>query len=248
MRIDRPFLALLFFIAFSQVPVFSQTKPAFDPYTDEIKDKLPPLSVLIDSAIATDPNVQFKMSQKIVEHCKLKEVQYNWSRNMGLDANLGYGTFDYLYNSSLGGNNTPSTYTTSQNLNQYGVGAFIRFPVFDLMDRRNQIKIAKITITQSQQMIEERIKEIRNLVISQYNNLIVKQHLLKIHQKALETTRINMQMAENEFTNGTISLTEYSRISEIVSSEEAAFETSKMDFQNAYMLFEELVGMKLNIY
>jgi len=229
------------------MPVFSQTKPAFDPITEEIKDKLPPLSILIDSAIATDPNLQFKMNQKIVEQCKLKEARYNWSRNMGIDANLGYGTFDYLYNSSLGGQN-PSTYTTSQNLNQYGVGAFIRFPVFDVMDRRNQIKIAKITTNQAQQMVEERIKEIRNLVITQYNNLIVKQHLLKIHQKALETIKINMQMAENEFTNGTISLTEYSRIFEIVSSEEAAFETSKMDFQNAYMLFEELVGIKFNIY
>ena len=197
--------------------------------------------------MANDPYVQFRQLQLSVNTFKVKEVQYEWTRNLGLQANLGYGTFDYLYNNTLGGQ-TPPTYTTQQNLTQYGVGAYIRFPIFDVIGRNNQISLAKTETLQAGQMIEVQAREVRERVIMQYNNLIEKQHLLKILVKYVETSRINMQMAEKEFANGVISISEFTRISEIVNRAETEFESSKMEFQTAHMLLEETVGIKLNIY
>jgi len=56
-----------------------------------------------------------------------------------------------------------------------------------------------------------------------------------------------MEMVEKSFINGTITLTEYSSLTEIASRAEADFETSKMEFRTAYMILEEIVGMKFNL-
>jgi hypothetical protein len=54
-------------------------------------------------------------------------------------------------------------------------------------------------------------------------------------------------MVEKEFLNGVIPLTEYARMSGIVSGSEAEFENARMAFMTAYMLLEEVVGMKFNL-
>jgi hypothetical protein len=89
--------------------------------------------------------------------------------------------------------------------------------------------------------------ELRQTVIRQYNELILKHNLLKIKSKFLETSRINAQMAEKEFLNGVALVSEYARIAEINSRVESDFETVRMDFLTAYLILEEIVGIKFHI-
>ena len=77
--------------------------------------------------------------------------------------------------------------------------------------------------------------------------MIVKHKLLKIKSKYAETAKINMEMAEKQFLNGVVSVAEYSAITEIVSRSEADYESSKMDFRTAFMILEEIVGIKFNL-
>ncbi|MCX6252600.1 MAG: TolC family protein [Bacteroidetes bacterium] len=247
MKNDRLFLLLLFFISFGHGFVFSQAKPTFDPFTDEIKDKLPPLSTLLDSAIAHDPYVHFRNLQIVVNNSKLKSSQNLWLQNLGVQADVRYGSFD-IFSTNTAEGQSPSIFATKRNETNYGLGAYIKFPLYDIFNRRNEVKLAKIETLQAKQLVEEQAKEVRQRVIMQYNDLIVKQHLLKIQVKYLETSRINMQMAEKQFVNGVISIAEFARISEIINRAETDFENSKMNFQTAYMLLEETVGMKFNIY
>jgi hypothetical protein len=75
----------------------------------------------------------------------------------------------------------------------------------------------------------------------------VKQRLLKIKSKYLETSRINTQMAERGFVKGTVSVDDYSRVSEIGTRTESDYESAKMDFINSYMIMEVITGMNFNI-
>jgi outer membrane protein TolC len=225
----------------------SQSGKPFDPTTDDISLRLPPLADLIDSALAHDPNVIYRNLQVSFDQYNLQDNQFQFLRNFGLQANIGYGTFDYLYNNTLGGQ-TPGTYTNTQNLTQYGVGAYVRFPISDLISRHSQVSQAKTLIRQSREMVDVQVKAVRRQVIMQYNEVINKQHLLKIRVKYLETTRINIQTIEKDFANGLLPVSEYARISEIATRAEADVENTKMEFQTAYMLLEELVGTKLNLY
>jgi outer membrane protein TolC len=225
----------------------AQSNNSFDVTKDDISDKLPRLSVLIDSALVNNPEMRFNHLQVEINKGNLSTTRKSWTQDLGLQANYGYGTFDYLYNTTSGAQ-TPPTYTLSQSLQQYGFGAYLRLPLEDLFNHHNLVKTAKAEVSQAQSLVESQQILVRGTVIRQYNDLIGKQQVLKIKAKYLETARINLQMAEKGFTNGTVTIYDYSQVSEIAARTESDFETTKMDFLTTYMLLEEMTGMKFNLF
>ena len=226
--------------------VFAQAEIRFDPLKDDISSILPPLSVLLDSAIANNHFVQFRNLQIIINNCKLKTSRVDWTRNIGLQINVGYGNF-YNYSTNSSSGVVPPDVASNRSESKYNGVVYLNMPFSTLVDRKNQIKLAKTEIEQAQQMAGQQRFETRQLVINQYNDLILKQRLLRIKSKYFETARINMQMVEKEFANGITPITEYSRISQIFSYAESDYESSQTDFVTAYMILEEIVGMKFHL-
>jgi outer membrane protein TolC len=224
----------------------AQQNKAFDLMKDDIESMLPTLEAMIDSAIANNPFVKMKDLQINISEHKLKADRMQWIRNLGFQADLRYGTFDNFSTNTAEGQ-SPALMASRSNQLNYGAGTYIKIPFYDILNRKNQIKMDKTELEQAQNLYEGQKNELRILVIRQYNDLIAKHRILKIKSKYSETTRINMEMVEKEFTNGIVPVTEYARISEIFSRTQADFETSKMDFRTAYMVLEEMVGFKFNI-
>jgi outer membrane protein TolC len=243
MRIVIVFFCLSFIV---QKTGYSQNKIPFDVLRDDLQTRLLPLNQLIDSAVTHDAYIRFRHQQLIVNSCKLTEERKSWTRNLGIQGDVLYGNYVSSYTNTGQVGIVPS-YTTSQNETQYGVGAYVRLPVFDVIGRKNQIKLAKAEIDQAQSMAEMQIQELRQRVIHQYNDLIIKQRVLKIKSKYLATTKMNMQMAETGFVNGSIPVMEYARISEMEANTETDFENAKMDYLTTYMILEDMVGMKFNL-
>jgi outer membrane protein TolC len=94
--------------------------------------------------------------------------------------------------------------------------------------------------------VQLRKNEVRQLVIKQYNDLVLKQNLLKIKAKYLALIAANNMLAEKEFQNGVSDLSEYTRITGIKESAQSEFEIARIEFITAYMLLEEFVGFKFN--
>ena len=92
------FLISLFFLNTG----YAQQKRKFNPLTDDITQIVPPMSTLIDSAFAHDPGLKFAQLQYSIDKGNLRTSQTQWTQDLGLQANGGYGTFDYLYNNSIG--------------------------------------------------------------------------------------------------------------------------------------------------
>jgi len=247
MKYILSFTLTVLMLLLAGVPGAAQTGGPFDPLKDDIGDKLPPLRILIDSALANDPGMKYSNLQVTVNKGTLHSAKAQWTQNFGVQANYGYGTFDYLYNSTAGGT-APPTYTLQQSLSQYGVGAYLRIPFYDIVNRRNEVKTAKAEVSQALSLVESRQKEIREQVIRQYNDVVVKQRLLRIKSRYLETSKINLQMAEKGFMNGTVTVDDYSQVSEIESRTESDFENTRMEFLTAYMILEEITGLTFNLY
>ena len=213
---------------------------------DDIASVLPPLEILIDSAIANNPNVKFRDLQININKFKLEADRNLWTRNLGIQADGRYGTFNnFSTNTSEG--QTPSNYSTLSSQFNYGIGAYIKLPIYDFVNRKNQINLATAEVEQAVNFAEFQRNELRQSVIKQYNELIIKHRLLKIKSKYAETSKINMQMVEQEFTNGIISVSEYARISEIFTRTEIDLENSRMEFLTAYMILEEITGIRFNL-
>jgi len=225
------------------LPGRAQASKPFDLLKDEVESELPPLSVLIDSAILHNPYVKFRDNQKIINEENLRTNQTQWTRNIGFQSDIRYGTFNNFNNYTSGGQSPDVTSTLTTEFN-YGVGAFIRVPFDEIFNRKHQVQAAKMQLVQANNMADMQRDELRQLVIRQYNELILRQRLMKIKAKYLEISRFNMETAEKDFRNGAISVTEYSRIAELSSTAESDFQTTKVGFNTSYLLLQEIVGFK----
>jgi outer membrane protein TolC len=242
-------ILMLQFVALNllfQVAGVAQSARSFNPLKDEISDMLPPLNVLLDSAYNHDPALKAGNFQVQIGVTSLKTSRAQWTRDLGLQANAGYGTFDYVYNNS-GTGAVNQSYISRQNQYQYQVGGYLYLPLYTLANRRNEVRQAKLQIEQSRSELASQHNELQKQVIRQYNDMIARQRLLKIKSTYLETCKINMHVAEKSFLNGTITIDEYSRVSEIESRTESEYEIARMDFLTAYMTLEVMVGMKFNL-
>lgn len=185
------------------------------------------------------------MEVKVLES-KLKSDRVRWSENLGIQTDIRYGTFNNFSTNTQEGQ-TPSLLATQTSQMNYGVGAYIRMPLFDFLDHKHMIGAAKAEVEKALHLTEEQRDEIRKIVIKQYQELILKQRLLRVRSKYVETTRISMAMAEKDFQNNVITVSELARVSEIYSSSETDYETAKIEFMTAFMILEEITKTKFNL-
>ncbi|RXP45143.1 hypothetical protein EC396_15740 [Lutibacter sp. HS1-25] len=217
--------------------------------TSDIKDMpkeilLPPLDDLIEAAIQHNPTVEFRRLGIERTESLVKSERNYWTRNFGLQADAEYGNLNNSsYSVEAGDSNLLSTSTTQFN---YGVGVYLKFPIFDIVNRKDQIKQAQLEVDQAKSMEEGMKNEIRQLVIKQYQEIILKQKLLSIKSQNLGNAKVNMEMVEKEFRNGVIPILEYTRISDITSKIESEFETAKSEYFLAKKLLENTVGFTLD--
>jgi outer membrane protein TolC len=239
-------LLVIFIILSTQRSGNAQEKKEFDVLKDNIENRLPPLETIIDSALANSPFVRFREMDIMVNEHKLQTDKIVWTKDLGIQTDIRYGTFNNFSTNTTEGQ-SPSNLATLSNQLNYGVGAYLKVPIYDIINRKNLINQSKAEVEKAISMAEVQRNEVRQLVIRQYNDLILKQRLLRNKLKYAETAKINMQLTEKEFQNGIISTGEYTRISEIASRAETDIETTIVDFNTAYLILEELVGYKFNL-
>lgn len=245
----NPLKILIFLVvtfAFLPIAILAQESKEPDSFLEgEITDKLPSLSMLMDSALQNNPMVDFRELQIIVNRCKLKAEQTYWLRNIGVQTDVRYGTFN-VFSTNTAEGQVPDLNASQSVQTNYGVGAYIKFPIQDFLNRKNQITMARAEMEQAEKMAEAQRLEVRQLVINQYNELVLKQRILKIRLNYFETSTISMEMAEKQFRNGVIPISEYTRISEIVTRSQSDYETARVEFITTYLILEEIVGFKFS--
>ena len=227
--------------------VMAQDISLTDPQSIDIDLVIPPLSVVLDSAIAHNAMVKFRDFGIIGKECNLNSYRNYWTRNFGVQADVRYGTFNNFSTNTAEGQ-SPSLFATNVIQTNYGIGLYVKFPLQDALNRRTQIRMADSELEQAKSMAQAQREELIQAVISQYNDVLLKQRILDIRAKNLSTSKTNMEMLEKEFQNGVVDLTEYTRISDIVARTEADFETARTDLITTYMILEVIAGFKFSTY
>lgn len=226
---------------------FSQEEVDFDPNLIDITDKLPPLEELIDSAYEHNPGLSILEQQVIITGTKLNSEKWGWTRNISFSGSAGYGNM-YNYSTSSDGSLEPIPIASVRYQNQYTASVRASLPLNTITDRKNQLRIARIGVIQSELDTEVKKQEIRQNVIQQYYNLISNQKLVQLKVKNFESIKLKIQLAEQEFRNGLIPLSEYTNVLNAFNESESALEKAKSDLLIACLLFEDLVGIKLNFF
>lgn len=218
-----------------------------NPTEEGIEKHLPPLQTLIDSAISNSPLLKYKNSAEIISALNTKSVRKQWSKYIGVISDVKYGLFDNLVigQDDDGNLNTGLVSTTQQT--RYSAGIYLKLPLQELIDRKNKVKMAKEEKKMAEYEYQQEKKELRKLVIQQYNDLLLNQKLLTVKNDFVQDVLIQKQMAEQQFENNEIEISELTRLSSMHSKALSEYETAKADFNNAYMMLQEITGMKFNL-
>ncbi|MCF8230648.1 MAG: TolC family protein [Bacteroidales bacterium] len=215
----------------------------FDPLSDDITQYIPPLSALVDSAVANAPSVQFENLKTDFYRYNVKTAKRDIYEHLGFNGEINNGRFYFNDYNQL---QDADFYRSESRRFNYLVGVYLKLPLSSIIDRRNRINKEKKWVEISMARQREVEKQIRREVIRLYNDLIESQRILKISNDYLQWTYAQMKMAENQFVNGQISVAEITRLKEFQRRGQTEFEKQRASFKSAYDQLQALVGMKFN--
>jgi outer membrane protein TolC len=194
-----------------------------------LADYLPPLPVLIDSAIANSPEVEyFSQRQKMAEY-DVSIQRKEWLRNIRANASYFGGTNTILNQGlALGGYN-------------YGVGVTI--PLGDLFTLGDRVNKAKATMAAEAANRKEQERLIIKRVEETYNRLFVLRQLIEHATEAMESARFIYEQGETRFVRGELSLDELGQNTDLKTKWASNYTRLKGEFYNTYRLLQRLVGV-----
>ena len=211
---------------------------------NEITEMLPPLRNLQDSAEMNSPLLKMYDSDIIIQEMKVKLERREWMDYLGFEASVKYGLFDnLLIVEDLG--LTESQTNTSEQM-RYTLGVLFRIPLSAFADNNN-ISIAREEKEKLKLKKENTLKELRQLVIIQYYNIVKAHKKMDIYSQDVEVYRVQMIRAEKDYENRQIEVSEFARLHDLSSQALANLEESKAEFAAALQILQETVGVKIKL-
>jgi outer membrane protein TolC len=217
----------------------------FNPITDNITDRLPPLRVLVDSASFNSPSAKYEDLKATYYSYEQVSAAREWLEYLSINLDAVVGRWDYRDKDEF---SRSDRYYLSESYRTTFAGMFyIRMPLGALFDRRNRINKQKKWIEISLVQKEINLRYLQERVIIVYNDLVEAQSLIRIYNDYQTFTMMQMTMAQNEFLNGEISTAEYTRLKEIQTSGATRFQQAIANFNKNYQTLEVITGMNFNL-
>ena len=221
----------------------------FNPLTSNVEDVLPPLSVLLDSAVVHAPQVNYEELHAARNRYEINRARQEWSQYFGINLDGSYGNWwnDDINRIRSSIPPTPGSFFDNSIRYDYAVSFFVRFPLSSILKRKNEINISKKEVEMSLALRDQRANEAKLETIHDYNAMIQAQDKMKISNDYQEFTRIQMQIADEQLKNKEIEIAEYTRLKEIQVRGALDFVQFKSDYRENYELLQEITGIKFNL-
>lgn len=193
---------------------------------------LPPLDTLYQWALRNSPVI--KQQDALIEKSSAdtKRVSKSWMDGIKISANIRSGNY---------GNSVINQTETG-----YSFGPSISFSLYDIASSKNLVDVYKAENKVALFKREEVIFELQKIITVLYNNVQTKMNILKINTEAMNAAYVHMKMAEKEFSQGSTTIGELSRVGEIYAKAQSETEITMNDLRNYYMQLEHYCGKQFN--
>ncbi|MFY0673451.1 MAG: TolC family protein [Bacteroidia bacterium] len=213
---------------------------------------LPPLDSLVASALKNAPTVKAASAILGQRDADLALARRNWSQRLYSDAGLvNVNTTGNLLIANtdgegnvIGGDNSISIVSG----NTYRAGVAARISLYDIYARPKEIEKAKMQREESEYGVLAAEQEIQKTVTDLYIQLKMVRKMVELQQTTVATFSAQYEMAEREFRQGDVAITELARMTEMKAKSELSLEQTKSNYENLYKQMEILIGRKLNSY
>ncbi len=199
---------------------------------------IPPLGMLIDSAIVYSPLIRSKNIEIAIREWEVRTAKFQWADKIETFSEFRYGSVDNVFISPTGTAIDNDVSITSR----YHVGARIDFTVFDVINHRHNVKIAKARVD----LEEARIAEIQHLIkqeiIRLWVHITTYKEIMFIKTDHATAQQLNMEDAQRRYTTGEVEIVEYARVKQIADKAMEELQLAKKEYREALYLLGELVG------
>ena len=199
--------------------------------------QIPPLRMLIDSALVHSPLLKTKDLEIAVKDIEWKALKWEWTDFIQPFAEYRFGTVDnyFVVNQNV--------VDFQQNkAHRVSVGSRINFTLFDAVNSAYKQKIAakQIEIDQARRLeIEQMIAE---EVIRLYGMVITYEEIVYIQSDHMSLQALNLKEAKMLYESGEVPIMELARITEIESKSRENYQLAIKEFREAVYLLQELIG------
>lgn len=247
-------MSLLFLLLIDFQPVMAQDfnlndSAFFTAFPDSVKvdstimDKIPPLNVLIDSAISYSFLVKRQEKQIEIKRLRANAVTQEWLKYLNFFATTNYGVYDNfmsIQDQSVVGStiNTGTSFRWSVGITLSGS------PIYDMFNKPTMKKIQNLEAEQEMDSRQDLILQINRLVIEQYNQTLMSYQILIISNQNVYSNYTQLIMSENKFYQGEMELFALANVREMYFKSLMTFEKSKYEFQMNYEILETICGFQ----
>ncbi len=221
----------LFILTFILLSITSVSTKAVEIKAESNVIQLPTLDSLYKWAEQNNPTINFHNA--VIERNIADEgrISKQWTDAIKFSGYMRVGSY---------GNTVINQVETG-----YSYGPSISLSLYEIMSHSNQMKVYKGETKAAGYKRDEAILELHKYIRLVYNSIILQQTLLKIKSEALNTSYVHLKLAEKEFNESVITLSELSRVNEIYTKSEIEYEMNVNDLKNAYMELQQVVGITL---
>ncbi|MGV3505103.1 MAG: TolC family protein [Adhaeribacter sp.] len=202
------------------------------------------LPLLMEAAISYSAEIERVDLGRNIAREDLKIKQKEIFSGIGLGSGYTYGTRIGLGTGETQQQNQLNAFVLPAQA-QYNVGVMLALPISHVLNRGNELSKQKMVVQQAEADRKIKERQLRQLVIGQYQEVVMARAQVKLHQEAYQTINIHHKLAEKQFAKGEISLSEMARISETYAAAATAQGTSQVRYATAFLMMEELIGKKI---
>lgn len=234
-------ISILFVTLISTSTLYSQDK------AEKISvANLPSLQKLLDYAALNSPIV--KEQEAMTEHYgETEKITHKlWMDKVFMDLGAQRANNGAVLNVNNNVSESEFNSLSFQNLNSLRFGVAVRLSLYDGVARKNLIKQAQFRKTASEQHTQYLKQEVKFRIIDAYKDAQLAYKLLSIKADKKYALFIQKEMAEKEFQQSQIHISELSRVIELSSNAYAEFEQASNNYEKLYLQLEILIGVPLS--
>lgn len=248
-KLNRILLAVMLLIssqAFAQLEITKT--PVSDTLRPDLTKYIPPLYMLIDSAIANDPETKrWQYESEVFEH-EIKRMQREWIRDLSIGATYN-PLVNYMPQWSVDG--TAPFFDRVVFNNAFGFTSTVVMRAEFSLDQaffkqKHSVNALKAQAKADAAGAEQASRLIASRVTELYNDLFMRQRMLEVNQKAIQMGKMGVELGEEKFRNGQIELAELAQLYDLMTKYGLEYERSYSAYRSAYIQLERLVGVPLS--
>lgn len=220
------------------------------PRSQIVRDSIfiPPLNILIDSAISNSALYKARETNVDIYHQQLKIEKKNILYYVYVESSARYGQLDqYIFTGNSTVPNNISSLTKNSQTNYY-VGINFKIPISSFISRKNNIKIQKLNMSKSQNEANDVRDALRLQIIDEYYKLKYLEESMNAFVEIYQTLNISLQKAEKDVINGQMRLSDFALLTSTVGKSKDDYYKAKNSFYAQYYRLQELTGINFSSY